>query len=265
MPIDYTTVVGVDERHLRQLSWTWPTWKKHKPSILRHPMLVFFDSAQLTAEQVEEVVDHPDLSVHDWPRQHTEFAGDNSDKFSDPQRHKMLAGFLHVPAAEVTTRYWLKIDTDTVATGNDDWIDTSWFAGDPAIVSHPWGFTKPPNQMILMDEWCEKHSTSYPYLWDEMVGDDAGPLNLKPAEGSSRLSHKRIISWTGFFQTQFTQHIAYQVDVNTIPVPSQDGYFWYMATRFGRGVVRANMKERGWKHQSSDRGVMQAAQEAMND
>jgi len=48
-----------------------------------------------------------------------------------------------------------------------------------------------------------------------------------------------------------------------LPVSSQDGYLWYMATRGGRQVIRANMKSRGWQHWSTWGNVKKHAEEAM--
>ena len=141
--MNYTTVVGVDAHHLEQLALTWPTWRRHKPSLLDHPMVVFYDTSQLTEAAVCGVVDHPYLKVIPWPLGDAEYlVGDGEDRWSGAQRYKMLAGFVYVPAAYVETDYWLKIDTDTIALGQDDWIDPSWFEGKPAIVSQKWGFTK---------------------------------------------------------------------------------------------------------------------------
>ena len=100
-----TLVVGVDGYHLDQLSWTWLTWKKNKPSLLKMPMLVFRDLDQVSEQDVLRVVDHPDLLVVEWPPPGVVHAG-GSDKWTDPQRYKMLSGFVHVPASRVKTDYW---------------------------------------------------------------------------------------------------------------------------------------------------------------
>jgi len=259
---NYTLVVGVDAYHLWQLSLVWPTWKRHKPSLLDHPMIVFHDSEQVRANQVREVVDHPNLRIVPWPLKGLDYGGSGTSKWDDPQRAKMLSGFVYVPALFANTPYWLKVDTDVVATGRDDWIDPNWFLSFPAIVSHSWSFTKPADQMIKLDQWVEKHKNQLP---KEVVNHP--PLNLRPKEGCDRLSHKRINSWCGFFDTQWTFDVARMTKKNggryELPVPSQDGFLWYMATRMGREVVRTTMKSRGWAHWHTMGNIEKSVKEVM--
>lgn len=259
--IDYTLVVGVDKKHLDQLSWTWPTWKRNKPSLLKSPMAAFYDRDQVSGNELRSVIDHPDLKTVAWPPQGVEYSG-GCDKWHNQQRYRMLAGFVHVPAKHVDTTYWLKLDTDVVATGNDDWIDPAWFDEDPSIVCQPWGFTKPANQMLILDAWAEKYAGSLGFK-------DCPPLRLVPQEGSDRVCHKRIISWCGFFWTAFTG-VAARWAENTcgegqLPVPSQDGYLWYVAQRLGLSIKRVQMKNRGWEHWSTTHNVVLAAKRAMEE
>ena len=263
--MNYTTVCGVDLKHLQQLGMVWPTWKKHKPSLLDHPMLIFYDrfciegdvSGVTIKSRIRNLIDHPDLNIVPWPPTGAEYTG-GTDKWHDPhpQRKKMLSGFVHVPPRYVDTEYWLKLDTDTIATGCDDWVDENWFAGDPAIVAQKWGFTKPPNQVELLDAWAKKH-------WIMGVPQSG----LLPPPGKSRLSHKRIISWCGFFRIDFSSKCSLIADstcgYGQLPVPSQDGYMWYMAQRLEQEVKRINVKSRGWMHRSSMRGIADACAEAM--
>ena len=120
---DYSLVVGVDAYHLRQLALVWPTWKKHKPSLLAQPMIIFFDRQQTKDASIRAVVDHPDLRIVPWPLKGLEWdreKGEEKNKFRDPHRAMMLSGFVYVPALFSDTPYWLKLDTDVVATGTDD-------------------------------------------------------------------------------------------------------------------------------------------------
>lgn len=265
--LEFTLVVGVDGLHLEQLRLTWPTWKRHKPStVLGSPMIVFYDSRQVDPSFVREVVDHPNLSVVPWPfrglLEWKRLENEVADKFNDPHRAMMLSGFVYVPAICVRTRYWLKLDTDVVATGMDDWIDPRWFEGDPAIVSHRWSFTKPADQMLRMDRWVEENRERMP---PEIAGSP--PLNLVPNPGSDRVGHKRIISWCAFFDTAWTKKMAELTHVRDgyfqLPVPSQDGFLWYMARRGGRKIVRADMKSRGFSHWNTWESIARSAREAL--
>lgn len=254
----HTLVVGVDDRHLRQLAMTWPTWKRFKPGLLDWPMIVFYDKDQVSEYRVRKVVDHPNLRTVAWPFKGmpTRYKGGGESKWNDPQRYKMLAGFVYVPAAFVRTDYWLKIDTDVVACGMEDWIKDEWFDDRPAIVAHRWGFTKPPDQMVVLDKWAETLDGISDFFCNN------SPLNLKPEPDSTRLGHKRIISWCAFFDSIFSRFTASLAATSCgpglLPVASQDGYQWYCAKRLGRGIVRVNMKVRGWKHKSSESSIRKA-------
>ena len=258
---DYTLVIGVDKKHLRQLIQVWPTFIKHKPSLLKQPMVVFYDKYEVNPTYIYEYVKHPNIRTHKWPIDNIEYEGQADSKWTNPQRYKMLAGFVHVPSMCVETDYWLKLDTDTVATGNDDWIDSKWFEGSPAIISQRWGFTKPANQMLLLDAWVKENKE----LLSEM--DQSSPLNLTPNEGSSRLNHKRIISWCSFFNTAFTTTCSDFANRTCgwykLPVPSQDGYVWYLAKRMNKRIVTTNMKARGFKHRNTERNIKQAISESL--
>ncbi|GAG84583.1 unnamed protein product [marine sediment metagenome] len=255
---DYTLVCGVDAKHIRQLAWVWPTWKLKKPSLLEHPMIVFYDWKQVKGEEITAVVDHPDLSLVPWPPEGVVHDRTTEDKWGDPQRYKMLAGFVYVPAEHVKTEYWLKLDVDTVATGQDDWIDEKWFENDPAIVAQSWGFTKPPDQMQVLDKWAR----TVLYL------RCSKSLNLIPKEGSNRLGHKRIISWCGFFNTEFSKECKYyalSVGYGYLPVPSQDGFMWFMAKRLGYDIVRTQMKSLGWEHWGTEYNIRQAVERVLSN
>ncbi len=263
--VDYTLVVGVDAKHLEQLAIVWPTWVKHKPSLLRQPMLIFFDREQLAPDSVTQIIKHPNLQLYGWPPDDPEtgrpieYVGGN-DKWTNAQRHKMLAGYVHVPPL-IETAYWLKIDTDAIATGTDDWIDPYWFDDSPAIIAQPWRYTKPPNQMQLLDEWVENNAADLPVL------SQHEPLNLAPIPGAETLSHKRIASWCSFFDRTFTRYCADMAQrtcgIGKLPVPSQDGYLWYVARRSGMGIVTANMKRLGWQIRTTRVGITQVVEKAM--
>ena len=258
----YTLVVGVDAYHLRQLALVWPTWMRHKPDLLAVPFVIFHDHRQVTKEQVQAVVRHPGLKTVSWPTSGLDCTEKGNGKWDDPQRAKMLAGFVYVPALFVDTPYWLKLDTDVVATGTSDWIDPSWFDEGPAIVSHRWTFTKPADQMLQMDRWVAENSERLP---DDIVRRP--PLDLVPKKGWDRLSHNRIISWCGFFNTRWTFDMAKLTEKKgrryELPIASQDGFFWYLATRMGKKIVRVNMKSRGWEHWSTWHNVERRAREVM--
>lgn len=252
---DFTTVVGVDAAHLEQLQLVWPTWRRHKPDLLKHSMVVFYDVMQVSGADVYRSVDHPDLQAVPWG-EHVYRGGD--DKWTNAQRYKMLAGHVYIPAMQVRTKYWLKIDTDTVASGCPDWIDPGWFANEPDIVSQPWGYTKPADQMQRLDEWADKFK----------VPLNLPRLDLPVAEGASLVRHQRIISWIGFFRTgtlgRFSANAAgLTCGYGNLPVRSQDGYHWYYATRMGWEIQRHDFRRLGWEHHSRLDNIKQAVERVM--
>ncbi len=245
---DYTIVLGLDKNHLAQLSYSWQTWQAHKPSLMKQPFVIFYDRSEITANEIQLTL-KPKASMKityvPWPQsESTTFAGNSASKWSNAQRYKMLAGFVHVPAITVHTQYWLKIDTDMIASEMDDWIDSSWFEFRPAIVSPPWGYTKPANQMLKLDDWVEQNKDEIPLLSQNK------PLNLVPEKGANKVKHKRIISYVSFYNTAFSRVVSQMAErtcgKDQLPVPSQDGYVWYCAARMGTQIRTYSAKKRGW-------------------
>lgn len=260
--VEFTLVAGVDGKHFRQLETVWPTWMKHKPQLRDCPLLIFHD-ADVTEKQIRALVgpEREDVTVFAWPPPGVVYGGDPTDKWYHPQRYKMLAGFVHVPAMHCHTEYWLKLDTDVVACGMPDWIDSEWFRDEPSILSHRWGYTKPADQMQRLDAWVENHAKRLEYLARHE------PLRMAPEPGSDILRHPRIISWCAFFHTGFTkfcsQWASQSIGEYRLPVPSQDGYLWYIAKRLGLRIKTTNMKSRGWQQWNTERNIRQAAEVAL--
>ena len=255
MKKDFTIVLGVDRRTLDQLQIVLPTWKLCKPSLFDRRVVVFYDQTELDSSVVRAAIDLPSFSLVEWPWEDAVYSGDGKSKWTLSQRHKMLAGFVHVPAQFVQTRYWLKLDTDAVATGVDNWINNDWFDEEPGIVAQRWGYTKPVNQMSYLDKWAETYDMS------------GHALGIPVGDGATKLVHPRIASWCGFFSQQLTAIAAAYAEKHCgrgqIPVPSQDGYHWYMSKRLGYKVVRANFKNRGWAVKSTTKGVTDLAQSVL--
>lgn len=149
--LDFTTVVAVDDGHLRQLKLVWPTWRKHRPQIMEHPLLLICDAAVARRIWRDRLafLDHPDLQIETCDMPDAERNDDVT------QREKMLSGLVFGAAQHVKTPWYLKLDTDTVALKPGDWLQDSWFgtndAGQlPVFVSNPWGYTKLPTSSIAL-------------------------------------------------------------------------------------------------------------------
>jgi len=237
----FTTVIGVDREHLEQLKLVIKTWEKHKAEIFGNTLIVFADGKEMKQGLLKE------KDIYDVIKIHPSHLLIRWDSEGSTNKERMLAGFVHVAARYVETKYYLKLDTDTVASfTSDDWLPLEWFRNDPVIVAHRWSYTKPPDQMIRLDEWVEYHKEKLPEL------NRFSALGLVPKPGSDCLPHKRIISWCGVFSTEFTklcsEFCSRTVGSTVLPVSSQDGFLWYCAKRMRLPILEVNMKAKGWEH-----------------
>jgi hypothetical protein len=253
---DITVVLGTDQRYLRQLETSWPTWRRFQPWLWELPWVLFYDR-DMPGREVQRLTQamqkSKDVRLIAWPP----VTPSETIRY-ESQRHKMLSGFAFVPAMNgiVQTPYWLKIDNDAICTASAEWPQDEWFEDTPAIVASPWGYTKPPDQMNRLDEWGSKIPglNSFP------------PLCLPVEPGAGRCRHRRICSWLFFARTEWTKEVATYCGGNgVLPVPSQDGFHWYCAARRGDKVSRVRMKAHGWTNISSLRRLQSAVGRILAD
>lgn len=230
--LDFTTVVAVDDEHLKELEIAWPTWRLCRPEILARPLLFICDDRRTDAEWSEKLsfVDHQDKRIRVW----------RSD--APTQRERMLSGLVFGTAQWVKTPWYLKLDTDVVAKTHDNWIKSKWFEADsngraPVFVASPWGYTKPADAIDRLDEWANGK--------DAFKGTE--PLNLIRSDEADRVRHDRITSWCFFGNTEWTKRIA-KCASGKLPVPSQDTFLWYCAERLGSRYKKVRMGKLGWNH-----------------
>lgn len=258
--MDFTTVIGLDASRIEQFRLTWPNWIKHKPSLANNKLIVFYDKDQVEPEDIKEIVGREiRLDRVAWPPIHTDYEGDGKTKWTNPQRNKMLTGFVYI-ASRVTTKYWLKLDTDVIATGHDNWVDPKWFVDSPAIIAPGWSYTKPADQMQKLDDWVAESQISFPHEFRCFNSTDA--LGLIPEKGSNKVIHNRICSWCAFFSTTFSKMCLELARSSCgpfkMPVPSQDGYMWYVAKRLGLLIRPVQMKRHGWDVRNGIKGIQGA-------
>lgn len=236
---DITLVLGVDSQHLKELRLVWPGWMRFKPELREMPCVVFYDCEQVKPDKLAFMKDHPAVRLVPWKMPNAR-----------NQREKMLTGFVQVPAREVCTPWYLKLDTDVIATGPGEWIKTEWFAPDekgqrPVFIASPWGYTKPRYVMDLLDDWAD----GVPLLAKKPR------LNLPYTSQSSKVRHPRIISWLFFGRTDWTRDVAALTGSDgRLPFPSQDSFMFYCAERLGCWYLRTRMTDHGWKHERPRRG-----------
>jgi hypothetical protein len=244
--LDFTTVVGVDDVHIEELKLTWPTWRLHRPEILRQPILFICDGDKPLEQWKSRLafVDHPDKRFVSWTMPDVS------------QREKMLSGLVYCPAREVTTPWYLKLDTDALAKCAGPWLQKQWFEPDakgnlPAYVSPPWSTTKQVDWMQTLEQWGDQS----PLLTDHPR------LNLPVKEDGSGIRHKRIISWCFFGNTAWTKNVVSHLG-KRLPVPSQDTFLGYCADRSKSYIVRQGMKS-WWDHIGSYRRLRRACNEVV--
>jgi hypothetical protein len=237
---DYTLVVGCDERTQEQLRGTWPTWRRYRPELLNQPMVVICD-ARLSPDpdwwrKRLHWLDHPAWRpfLWDWP------APDDGITREVSQRERMLTAFIRV-ARVISTAWYLKIDTDVVATAGGPVILPEWVAktdeGVPALVASAWGYTKPGDFVDDLQDWADKLPQLRCFK----------RLDLPSGRGIKRFRHPRICSWICLINTGFGL-LANQLSPhpNPLPAPSQDTYHWYVAARRGDRIQRVSFKRLGW-------------------
>lgn len=239
--VEFTSVLAVDAAHEAQLRAVWPNWIGAKPELAAAPLLVIcdaFDGGARFWRRRLSWLDHSsrNLVYWDWPNSDdTEFSGIT-------QRERMLTAFVKVPWVHVQTPYWLKIDTDAVATATGPWIQPEWFQGNPAIVASPWGYTKPAYWIDALESWGNAHEAFY----------HLPKLGLATTPDARTFRHKRFASWICFVDTLWSRYAA-GLCPSRLPVPSQDTFHWYVATRRNDLIRRVSFKRHGWTNVAGTR------------
>lgn len=219
---DFTTYIAVDAGHLAELRLSIETWRKYRPEIWLHPLVVIRDG-----DLDLSFVNHSEMSI--------------VDALPGPfatQREKMLTSLTLIPAT-AQTPWYLKLDTDSLATRHGNWIEEGWFLNN-CLVASPWSYTKPAEMMRQMDAWGNDHPAigNYPPPPRTYSGDIA--------------KCKRIISFVMFGRTDWTADVVSMLDGPRLPCPSQDTFLWYCADRLRTRYQRVRMQHFGWVHCGSN-------------
>jgi hypothetical protein len=230
---EITTIIAVDDHHLNELSYSFLTWKKYKKEILDSNFLIIYDEDQVKVNDKRFSIFNG-LKVNFIPWNDKEYI------YND-QREKMLTSLIVAPNY-VKTKWYIKIDTDAIAVNNKRWIYDDWFYGDYIFISNPWGYTKPPNAIEIMDDWGDKIDKIKNFK----------RLEIHPKPGSDIVSHHRIISWIFVCLTEWTQEMSSfckkENGTYKLPIPSQDTYLVYLAQRLGLNYKKVSFKKFGFDH-----------------
>lgn len=228
--IPFTTVVAVDQVHLRELVQVLPTWQRFRSELFRQPfkLLCATEILDQPDDQLQVVLKaHPDVEIIPVP------PTDHLD-----QRARMLTALTLLAPWVVQTPWLLKIDTDTLAKWHTPtWCHEMLLEGDPVFVAHPWGYTKPAHAIQRLDDWAD----TIPELRNKPR------LNL-PFDPTSRIivTRGRIISFVFFGRVDWLRWTS--TLCRQLPVPSHDTYTWFIARRNGDFYRTVNMKNQGWHH-----------------
>lgn len=257
---DITLVLGIDAKTVEQLKASWPTWRRNRAEMWDWPWVVFYDQDQLDGAAVQDLLidvigKGPEITFVPWP-----YPGIGAAAY-ESQRERMLSGHVFVPADFVRTKWHMKLDTDALARPHKEWIDPTWFEGDPAYVAPRWHYSKGVGFLDRLDVWgdeLQKFSVK-PMLPRLEIPHD--PLAL-------RVGHQRMCSWCSYYLTEFTGMVAEACSgcVNgfqKLPVPSQDTTAWYVAARIGLPHRIENMKARGWSNHSRINELRRVSAEIM--
>lgn len=233
MELDFTTCIGIDEEHAKELLVVLPSWIVNRPEIFLHPLRIFYDESMpnFLVEMVTDSLRHPDVKLVPV-KANAEMS----------QRERMLSALTLLAPKIVTTEYLLKIDTDCIAASRGKgWCDESIMGGPlNAFVASPWGYTKPADAISILDAWGNKSPgiMNHPPL--DLPGQPGGRAVGTPG---------RIISYVFFGRTSFLLGAAFMAG-ERLPLPSQDTYHWYVAKRMGVPFHTVQMKKFGWQHVS---------------
>jgi len=245
---DLTLLLAVDEKHIPNLKAVWPTWTRFRPEFREIPLVVSYDASRSAEDLgITDIIDNPNLKLIPWSMEQAE-----------SQRELMLTSFVKSAASEVETKWYLKLDTDVIASSTGAWLEPEWFAEEddrlPAFIASPWGYTKPADAISQLDEW----------------GDAIGDLSQFPRldipfdPRKERVHHPRIASWCFFGNTEWTRDVASYVN-GRLPVPSHDTYLFYCAARRHDLYRRVKMAGRGWELVSSLRRLQRRCRDILGE
>jgi hypothetical protein len=225
---DLTIIIAVDRNHIPQARHAWPNWLYHKPQLRDLPLVVIYDKSEISLQDLPIFESNKQVKFVPW------------DMPGISQREKMLTAFVKVPGQVVKTNWYVKIDIDVAATDDSPWFFDEWFNPDehgrvPVYVSNPWGYTKPPDALDILDDWGDTipQISKFPRL------------NIHREPGSNIVKSKRIASWIFFGLTKWTAQMA-SLCGDRLPIPSQDTFLYYCAARMGYRTLRRKMRHHGW-------------------
>lgn len=213
---EFTTVVAIDDEHLREFHQTAYTWAAWSPIVCRR-MLLLIDAQLKNRSLLATIIAH--LGEYVGAQVTYDVVLPNPEI---SQRRRMLEALTSLPPKSVESEYTLKLDTDVVAVDDiANFIKPAVFDMSPAIVAPRWGYTKPVEWMAEMEAWGQGF---------ELL-KNRGPAWEKRGEIAK---HPRVISWFAFLRTDWTKQVLeFLPPEGHLPIPSHDTFLWWMSCAMG--------------------------------
>lgn len=250
-----TLVIGIDGKTLPQLLRTHLTWKLVRPELWEWPWIVFYDPAHISSGEVfhlRNLLHVPDISFVPWDKSHYH-----------SQREKMVTGHVYVPAEHCRTKWFCKIDTDTMALDNSEsWPQPDWFESENVMVASNWGYTRAKGGGPLnddLDRWCEVLEAFGDKCFNTPRVGLADKISSRDHPKGPKMKMQRLASWICFQKLSWVQEMAalfsLQCGSYTLPVPSHDTSLWYAALRSQAPFHFAKMTKWGWANRLTMKSI----------
>lgn len=213
---DVTIVSACDPYYVEILKWTFPNWIKYK-HIDKYPVIIFINSIELNDSRLD-FLRLPNVQLIPWSKEK------DLDNVTD-HREEMLSAFFIGAARYVKTDYWLKLDSDSIATDNREFITPAM--KQYSIFSHRWGYSR-PDHIRALDSWvltCPKHRRKLA-LSKPMI--EQGRIEGRRFYHNS----KRFISYICLQKTRFTRFCVGLFKERRMPCSSQDTTAYFLIQKF---------------------------------
>lgn len=213
---DTTIVTACDEQYVEVLKHTFPNWRKYK-KIDRFPVMVFVYGMDIANDPRLEFLRLPNVTMIPWSMPNAE-----------SHREEMLSAFVFGTAEHVKTDYWLKLDADSYATDDREFVTDEM--KQYAFCGHKWGYSR-SDHIRQLDEWAKGH-------WKKKLKNAPPMIEEGKIEGR-RFYHntKRTISFIQLHKTKFTRFCVNLIKGDRLPAPTQDTYMFYVCNRFDPHLV----------------------------
>jgi hypothetical protein len=228
---DITLLQVLDEYHIRELIHSWKTWETFKPEIINLPSRFVYDKdCENSLNKIEHILCRKNITLQPFTNKH----------FYSSQREAMLTSFFE-GIKNISTKFYLKIDTDTIATNdNKGWIKEIEDRDKYTFIAKGWS--------ISFKEHIEKLQ-----IWADINPELSKFERVSgfKEHGDKKLKKKRITSWFFVGNVEWNNHWSNYCLVDnhySLPAASHDTFLWYIAERSKSAYKTVNFKAYGFDH-----------------